>query len=61
MKKIANNILDCVKKGQNKQYWLYFVPNKTFICEQVLKDLGVRADLTIGKHDLIMHITISIL
>jgi hypothetical protein len=49
MKKVATNILDLLKKGSEKQYWLYFVPHKSFICEQVLKDLGVRADLTIGQ------------
>jgi hypothetical protein len=50
MKQVANQIReDPEKDSGNRRYALYFVPRRTFICAQVLKEEGVFNDVQLGE------------
>jgi len=50
---IREIILDHRKNNINEiQYYIYFVPRRTMICERVLEDAGVYGDVTIGEYHL---------
>ncbi|KAI8394045.1 Sec1-like protein [Radiomyces spectabilis] len=38
--------------GQRVDVWLFFVPQRTMICERVLEEEGVKGDITIGDYAL---------
>lgn len=37
-------------KSSKVDCWLYFVPERTMICERVLEEEGVKGDITIGDY-----------
>ncbi|CAO3702095.1 unnamed protein product [Rhizopus stolonifer] len=47
MRYIANHIKH-FSKTQKIECWLYFVPERTMVCERVLEEEGVKGDITIG-------------
>jgi hypothetical protein len=49
MQMIAAQILQHADRGQVKDYMVCFVPRRTMICEQVLEDKGVYADVTVRE------------
>jgi hypothetical protein len=49
MQMVAAHIRDHGDRGQKKEYQLVFVPRRTMICERVLEDKGVYADVTIRE------------
>ncbi|ORX57239.1 vacuolar protein sorting-associated protein 33A-like protein [Piromyces finnis] len=50
---IRDIILDHRQNANNEiQYYIYFVPRRTMICERVLEDAGVYGDVTIGEYHL---------
>jgi len=53
MKYITDNIHQNSDNPDNAiQYYIYFVPRRTMICERVLEDEGVYGDVTIGEYHL---------
>eukprot|EP00501_MAST-03F_sp_TOSAG23-6_P001200 GSMAST32.ASY1.ANO1.1244.1 assembled CDS len=48
MKQIAKQIQDDMENDNNRRYALYFVPRRTFICIQILKEEGVFHDIQLG-------------
>lgn len=52
MKIIADHIHDHAYKGEKKEYFVFFVPRRTMICERVLEEEGVYGDITIGEYPL---------
>ncbi|KAI7907781.1 Sec1-like protein [Cokeromyces recurvatus] len=49
MRYIANHIKQFSKKSK-MDFWLFFVPERTLICERVLEEEGVKGDITIGDY-----------
>lgn len=48
-----NNIIGHIKhfsKSSKIDCWLFFVPERTMICERVLEEEGVKGDITIGSY-----------
>ena len=52
MKQIANHIRSHAKENAKKAYSVVFVPRRSFLCEKVLKDEGVYANVTISEYHL---------
>eukprot|EP01103_Thecamoeba_quadrilineata_P002908 TRINITY_DN12756_c0_g1_i1.p1 TRINITY_DN12756_c0_g1~~TRINITY_DN12756_c0_g1_i1.p1 ORF type:complete len:645 (-),score=157.59 TRINITY_DN12756_c0_g1_i1:935-2845(-) len=52
MRVISEHIHDHKMKGQAKDYYLFFVPQKTYICERILEENGIYQDLKIGVYPL---------
>ncbi len=52
MKQIANHIRSHVKEHTKKKYSVVFVPRRSFLCEKVLKDEGVYANISISEYHL---------
>ena len=51
MAKIANHIHDHREKAQRKEYFIYFVPRKTILCDRVLAETGVLGDVNTNMHE----------
>jgi hypothetical protein len=49
MKMIANQIREHKNENKTKDYFVYFVPRRTMICERVLEDEGVYGDIVFGE------------
>ncbi|KAG0484393.1 hypothetical protein HPP92_008472 [Vanilla planifolia] len=52
MKFISSHILNDVSKGLQKEYFVYFVPRRTVVCEKIFEDEKVRHLLTLGEYPL---------
>jgi len=52
MKFIAEHIHAHIQEGLHKEYYVVFVPRRTMICERVLEELGVYADVQIREYHL---------
>ena len=52
MKQIAKHVRAHTKEHSKKNYHVYFVPRRSFICEKVLKDEGVYANLSVSEYQL---------
>eukprot|EP00943_MAST-04B_sp_MAST-4B-sp1_P005928 g5928.t1 len=52
MKQIASHIRSHVKEHAKKNYSVVFVPRRSFLCEKVLKDEGVYANVSISEYHL---------
>lgn len=52
MRQIASQIRADVKAKQVRQYHLFFMPRRTIVCEKVLEEEGVYADVTLGEYTL---------
>ncbi|KAI8974973.1 Sec1-like protein [Pilobolus umbonatus] len=50
MKYIANHIKHFSQQSNKVECWLFFVPERTLICERVLEEEGVKGDITIGDY-----------
>ncbi|ORX56806.1 Sec1-like protein [Hesseltinella vesiculosa] len=49
MRYIANHIRQWTKQSKKLDCWLFFVPERTLVCERVLEEEGVKGDITIGN------------
>ncbi|CAO3613436.1 unnamed protein product [Cunninghamella echinulata] len=49
MRYIANHIKQWTRNGNKIDCWLFFVPEKTLVCERILEEEGVKGDITIGS------------
>lgn len=49
---IASQVRSFQKRGIRKHLHLAYVPRKTFICEQLLKETGVAEDITVSEYGL---------
>jgi hypothetical protein len=54
VKLVAAQVKGMLAAGATPNLHLFFVPRRTFVCEQMLKDEGVFADLTISEFGLEM-------
>ncbi|XP_057979190.1 vacuolar protein-sorting-associated protein 33 homolog isoform X2 [Malania oleifera] len=52
MKFICSHIHNDVSKGLQREYFVYFVPRRTIVCEKVLEDENVHHLMTIGEYPL---------
>eukprot|EP01112_Ceratiomyxa_fruticulosa_P014948 TRINITY_DN4340_c0_g6_i1.p1 TRINITY_DN4340_c0_g6~~TRINITY_DN4340_c0_g6_i1.p1 ORF type:complete len:617 (-),score=127.38 TRINITY_DN4340_c0_g6_i1:93-1943(-) len=52
MKYIADHIHQHEAEGAKKEYWVFFVPRRTMICERVLEEEGVYGNITVGEYHL---------
>ncbi|KAG6534280.1 hypothetical protein ZIOFF_008166 [Zingiber officinale] len=54
MKLISSNIHNDLSKGVQREYFLYFVPRRTIVCEKIFEDEKIHHLLTIGEYPLYM-------
>ncbi|XP_027162737.1 vacuolar protein-sorting-associated protein 33 homolog [Coffea eugenioides] len=52
MKLISSQIRDDTSKGLQREYFVYFVPRRTVVCEKILEEEKVYDLLTIGEYPL---------
>ncbi|XP_030929740.1 vacuolar protein-sorting-associated protein 33 homolog isoform X2 [Quercus lobata] len=52
MKFICLNVQDDVSKGFQREYFVYFVPRRTVVCEKILEEENVYNLMTIGEYPL---------
>ncbi|KAK4578716.1 hypothetical protein RGQ29_028701 [Quercus rubra] len=52
MKFICSNVHDDVSKGLQREYFVYFVPRRTVVCEKILEEENVYNLMTIGEYPL---------
>ncbi|CAA6655531.1 unnamed protein product [Spirodela intermedia] len=52
MKLICSNISNDISKGLQKEYFIYFVPRRTVVCEKILEEEKVHQMITIGEYPL---------
>lgn len=52
MKLISSNIHNDLSKGVQREYFLYFVPRRTVVCEKIFEDEKIHHLLTIGEYPL---------
>ncbi|KAK7844360.1 vacuolar protein-sorting-associated protein 33 like protein [Quercus suber] len=52
MKCICSNVHDDVSKGLQREYFVYFVPHCTVVCEKILEEENVYNLMTIGEYPL---------
>ncbi|KAI8099584.1 Sec1-like protein [Halteromyces radiatus] len=52
MRYIANHIKHWTRVGNKIDCWLFFVPERTLVCERILEEEGVKGDVTIGDYAL---------
>uniref|UniRef100_A0A1D1ZIJ7 Vacuolar protein sorting-associated protein 33 n=1 Tax=Anthurium amnicola TaxID=1678845 RepID=A0A1D1ZIJ7_9ARAE len=52
MKLISLNIHNDISKGFQKEYFIYFVPRRTVVCEKILEEEKVHKMVTIGEYPL---------
>ncbi|WOL09655.1 vacuolar protein-sorting-associated protein [Canna indica] len=50
MKFISSNIQNDLSKGVQREYFLYFVPRRTVVCEKIFEEEKVHHLLTIGEY-----------
>ncbi|KAI8342285.1 Sec1-like protein [Chlamydoabsidia padenii] len=50
MRYIANHIKRWTQAGTKIDCWLFFVPERTMVCERILEEEGVKGDITIGDY-----------
>lgn len=54
VKLISSNIKHDVSKGHQREYFVYFVPRRTVVCEKIFEEENVHRMLTIGEFPLYM-------
>ncbi|MQM08618.1 hypothetical protein Taro_041474 [Colocasia esculenta] len=52
MKLISSNIQNDISKGLQKEYFIYFVPRRTVVCEKILEEEKIHKMVTIGEYPL---------
>lgn len=50
MRYIANHIKRWTQSGTKIDCWLFFVPERTLVCERILEEEGVKGDITISDY-----------